>query len=211
VGVSFHVRSCPVRQVKPALLAAPPGGPHVVPAPAVPAFRALEVADVAAELGELALVKAVSGRLDHELRAVELCVAAVVVERGGEHHAESRATCSLRKPIATREVASTLAGAGRERRSPPRSGSPKRGASDLIATGTSLAEVAAICGYYDRAHMDRRPWAWSAQTRKSRFASRLRSSKTQSRSARSLRLTDHGGPNGRPDPQHLPRDAVRRS
>ena len=30
-----------------------------------------------------------------------------------------------------------------------------RRASDLIATGTSLAEVAAICGYYDQAHMDR--------------------------------------------------------
>jgi hypothetical protein len=77
----------------------------------VPAFRALEVADVAAELGELALVELVSGRLDHELRAGELCVAAVVVKRGGEHHPESRATCWLRKPITAPKVASALASA----------------------------------------------------------------------------------------------------
>ncbi|MDQ6778427.1 MAG: helix-turn-helix domain-containing protein [Actinomycetota bacterium] len=30
-----------------------------------------------------------------------------------------------------------------------------RCASDLIAAGISLAEVAAICGYYDQAHLDR--------------------------------------------------------
>jgi hypothetical protein len=43
------------------------------------------------------------------------------------HHLESRATCSLRKPITAPKVASALAGVRRERRSPPRSGSPKRG------------------------------------------------------------------------------------
>src|SRR2546426_7677128 len=90
------------------------------------AFRALEAADVAAELGELALVKLASGRLDHELRAVELCVTAVVVKRCGEHHPESRATCSSRKPIRPPRVAGALTDARRERRSPPRSGSPKR-------------------------------------------------------------------------------------
>jgi hypothetical protein len=104
VGVEHRPRARVGRQVKPALRAGPPGDPHVVPAPPVPAFRALEVADVAGELGELALVKRVSGRLHHELGAVELCMAAVVVKRGGEHHLESRATSSLRKPIAGKRV-----------------------------------------------------------------------------------------------------------
>jgi len=28
-------------------------------------------------------------------------------------------------------------------------------ASDLIGNGTSIAETAAVCGYYDHAHLDR--------------------------------------------------------
>jgi hypothetical protein len=44
------------------------------------------VGDVAAQLGELALVEVLSGCLENELGTVELGVAAVGVECGGEHH-----------------------------------------------------------------------------------------------------------------------------
>jgi hypothetical protein len=42
-------------------------------------LRPLEVADIADQVGDLAVVKLVSGRLDQQLRTVELGVAAVVV------------------------------------------------------------------------------------------------------------------------------------